>query len=371
MRLGALKSPCASSLRDGAIMKKFVPFAGSKSKDLGSKSVSKDDAKSVGSDDYRAYKLDDTHELRVRLAEAEQKLKILTEEGRKLERHEQSVLALEAEIETKELRMREIEEQMKKVKLEISQQEKVNTEELTPAVKEREEKLRAQVEEMRAAKEAREKAIKDLDEENEVLFAYVEKQNENLKLLGELLVSKNIQPAIYIEDGILVVIEEWRKREIGPRKLMDRAHRLKTKKEGDDPAPPKELTLAEKRLAALHDDDEHELEGGMLRESSSKKLLEKFERNVSTKDRHKSINLEKESSAPKDGLKNIFAMFERNESQTEVKREFDEKALKRVTSGKGGIGKAFESGEIAQKSAMEHEGAFSGKEFDKSVIKHR
>mmetsp|Transcript_10267 Transcript_10267/g.17607 ORF Transcript_10267/g.17607 Transcript_10267/m.17607 type:complete len:409 (+) Transcript_10267:416-1642(+) len=342
--------------------------------------------------------------LQQRIQEAEQKILILREDKKKLQQHEASLANVEKMIADKKARKANLLEKMENLRKGIEQEEVQNAE-MEPMAVESMEKAKKMVEEIRENISRTEKNIEDLDKENERLYNFIEKQNENIRILEDCIRTAGSTPAVGVDNGLLRVAEGWMDRERGPHVISPEAiiaRRLENQyvKGGVDDAlnalEQAELERYMRENRMMNEPGPYQTVGGKAGSQRAALMNERAARAAATQ-----ANIVEESVP----AKNLFAMFEANKSKADDKPgeyareksvlaagggsisdrlavltaekkdisefERERQALAESAKSRKNLFSAFEGGAIAEESAKEKESQFANKEFDRDALAAR
>ncbi|KAA8499349.1 hypothetical protein FVE85_6934 [Porphyridium purpureum] len=259
---------------------------------------------------------DEPLKLKIAIKKAENELAALVEEENKIKAGEKAVQRLyekvsvsEEEVAVRKAKIGDLERKIAEL-----------TRELPPLKAEAaviEQKNRQQLDAVAKKVEKKEREVRNLERELDYLHKYTEEQNELLQKLGELLVSKNIHPALATDGEVLRVTRTYKKSVGADKKANDREDIT-----GSFPSSRRLQGHAER-------DDLRKLQ---RQGSSIKDSFKKFERGASGDQEDKHSDQPVVSSSASSSAKNLLARFE--------------------------------SGDIAKVSEQEHLSKFAGKEFD-------
>jgi len=319
---------------------------------------------------------EDPNTLRVRVAEAEQRLKILEAEHEKLEKHTKSMANVEKQVETKKKRIEEMKEKIHALETQRDEAKAKNAE-LEPTAEAAIADSKSKVKELSDAVFEKEKMVSNLDKENELLYAYVDRQAQAIKLLNEQLRKADIEPGIKTDGELLYLSEEIRKRPGAKAAMMSRTQsdnpgsafsaRNRFGAESNTTSTTRSVNASGNANAVSGSEEAAAVCGG----GSVRNLFSMFE-GGGGQEREVKSEYNREAMFGKSGSskKNVFEDRDDGEKKTD-KREYSREDVYGTKGSGKNLFAMFESGEVAEQSAKEHEAKFKDKEFDHAALDRR
>jgi len=339
----------------------------------------------------------DIDQLRSRVAEAEQRLKLLEAEHERLKNHAKSVDNVKQQVEEKKQRVAHLKEKIAEMEKERDAAVARNNE-LIPEAEKALQTSKVTVDGMHETLQSKKERVEALDKENELLYEYVNKQAEAIKILTEQLREADIEVGVKTDGEYVYLSQELRKRPAAKSKILERKGVPAITHIERKPSPKTDWRKPDRgpsQLERKSSKDHHHHHQHQLKKTSRETSADKTSYEA----------VEEESSGTGD-VKNLFAMFESGkvaetsakvheekfrgkefdaptllarqnsskgkhsplevefEEEKKPKGEYDREAMFGGSSSGRNLAAMFESGAVAEASRKEHEEKFRGKEFD-------